>query len=139
MSSNMLVRKISLCRLHAVKLGLLWHLLSKDLSIPYRHYSWGNESPQTLAQSQNMPVANPEKRQNSRFYCILRRDGSLPITTLRRMLIYASYVLDLASPSVRLYYISPCQEEMHHRLGAAVGALPQSIYPSVSPCRTQGS
>lgn len=113
MSNNMLVRKISLCHLcelwewDAVKLGLLWHLLSKDLRIPYRHYSWGNESPQTLTQSQNMPAANQEKRQNSWLYCLARDDAPLPIATLREMLIYVSCFLDLVSPSVRLYYINP--------------------------------
>lgn len=93
------MRKISIYHLHelwewnAVKLGLLWRLLSKNLSVPYRHYSWGNESLSTSTQSQNMPVPNQEKRQNSCLYCLLQRDAALPIATVREILICVSCFL----------------------------------------------
>lgn len=117
------------------KLGLLWHLLSRDLSVLYRHHSWGNESPQTSTQSQNMPVANQEKRQNPCLYCFQQGDAALSIATLREILICASCFLLFHRDSL-LYIHCDRGKEIHV---AAVGPLPQSIYPSVSSCKTQGS
>lgn len=117
---------------------LLWHLLPKDLSVPYRHHSWGNESPQTLTQSQTIPVANQEKRQSSCLYCLLQGDAALPVATLREILICASCFL-LSHCDSLLYIHCDRGKEIHYRFVAAVGPLPQSIYPSVSSCKTQGS
>lgn len=45
MSSNMLVRKISLCHLHAVKLGLLWHLLLQKSQYTIQALQLGKRKP----------------------------------------------------------------------------------------------
>lgn len=122
---------------------MLWNqafcgIFSPKICEPYRHHSWGNESSQTLTQSQNVPVANQEKRQNSCLYCPLQGDAAVPIATLKEKLICASCFL-LSHCDSLLYIHCDRGKEIHYRFVAAVGPLPQSIYPSVSSCKTQGS
>lgn len=70
--------------------------------------------------------------------CLLQGDAALLIATLREILICASCFL-LSHCDSLLYIHCDRGKEIHYRFVAAVGPLPQSIYPSVSSCKTQGT
>lgn len=148
MSNNLLVGKISLCHLYklwewdAVKLGLLWYLLSKDLITPYWCVSWENVSPQNSTQPQKMPIAN-QKRQNSWRCCLLQGNALLPTAAAREMFIYGSCFLYLVPSSVRLHYtcrvsggneshsallLAPCHKAPIHQCHSAVHRAVVFVY-----------